>query len=114
MLTLPHVSPAAAGNYTVVVTNSYASVTSRVAALSVGFPPTAATQPISQTNMAGTGVTFNLVPGGTGPFSYQWRLNGSNLPNNVITTVAGNGLYAFAGDGGMATMSRPPPPTPPP
>ena len=41
--------------------------------------------------------------GGTGPFAYQWQFNGANLPNNIITTVAGNGSATFAGDGNAAT-----------
>jgi sugar lactone lactonase YvrE len=42
--------------------------------------------------------------GGTGPFTYQWQFNGTNLPNNIITTVAGNGSgTGYSGDGGAAT-----------
>jgi hypothetical protein len=40
---------------------------------------------------------------GTGPFTYQWQFNGTNLPNNIITTVAGNGTAGYSGDGGAAT-----------
>jgi hypothetical protein len=49
-------------------------------------------------------VTFALSVMGTGPFSYQWRLNGTNLPNGIITTVAG-GRYDL-GDGGAATNAE--------
>src|ERR1019366_7208507 len=31
------------------------------------------------------------------------QLNGTNLPNTIITTVAGNGANTYAGDGGQAT-----------
>jgi sugar lactone lactonase YvrE len=51
---------------------------------------------------AGTNVTFSVSAAGTGPFSYQWQLNGSNLPNGVITTVAGGGGN-YPGNGGPAT-----------
>jgi sugar lactone lactonase YvrE len=102
-LTLPGVSTNDAGNYTVVVTNSYGSVTSQVATLAIAFPPSVTTQPISQTNLAGTSVTFSVAADGTGPLTYEWQLNGSNLPNNVISTVAGTGTAAYAGDGGLAT-----------
>jgi sugar lactone lactonase YvrE len=64
---------------------------------------TITTQPAGQTNMAGTPVTFSVAVAGTGPFSYQWQFNGTNLANNLITTVAGNGAATFAGDGGPAT-----------
>ncbi len=34
-------------------------------------------------------MTLNVAVTGTGPFSSQWQLNGTNLPNGIITTVAG-------------------------
>ena len=67
-------------------------------------PPTITTQPVSQTNLTGSSVTFSVAVAGTGPFTYQWQLNGTNLSNNIITTVAGGGsLRPFGGDGGPAT-----------
>ncbi len=104
-LVLPDVSTNNAGNYIVVITNSYGSVTSQVATLTVALPPTVTTQPSSLTNLAGSTVSFNAAAGGTGPFSYQWQFNGTNLPNGIgiITTVAGNGSYNYSGDGGAAT-----------
>ena len=48
-------------------------------------------------------MSFSVGVDGTGPFSYQWLFNGTNLPNYVITTVAGNGSTIYAGDGGAAT-----------
>ena len=102
-LTLPNVSTNNAGNYTVVVTNNYGSVTSQVATLTVAFPPSVTIQPASQTNLPGTTVSFSVAVDGTGPFTYQWQFNGTNLPNNIITTVAGNGSNSYSGDGGAAT-----------
>ncbi len=102
-LTVPGVSTNNAGNYLVVITNSYGSVTSQVATLTVVLPPTLTLQPASQTNLAGTTVGFNVAATGIGPFTYLWQFNGTNLPNNIITTVGGNGTAAFAGDGSAAT-----------
>jgi sugar lactone lactonase YvrE len=102
-LTLPDISTNNAGNYTVAITNNYGAVTSQGAVLTVGFPPTVAVQPAGQTNLAGTAASFTVTPGGTVPFSYQWRFNGANLPNNMITTVAGNGGANDSGNGVMAT-----------
>ena len=94
-----------AGSYTVVVTNAYGGVTSQVAALTLAFAPSVATQPASQTNLEGTSVLFTVAAGGTGPFTYQWQFNGVNLPNNIITTVAGNGSQGPYVEGGAATNS---------
>lgn len=47
-----------AGNYAVVVTNSFGSVTSQAATLTVVTPPEITTQPQSQTNLAGATVGF--------------------------------------------------------
>ncbi len=103
MLALPGVSTNNAGSYTVVVTNAYGSVTSRVAALTIAFPPTVTAQSGSLAVLAGTNVSLSVTVAGTGPFSYQWLLNGSNFLTNIITTVAGNGNGTYAGDGGPAT-----------
>ena len=94
-----------AGNYTVIITCPYAygSITSKVANLAVMLPPTITTQQINQTVMAGGTATFSVAVSGTGPFTYQWQLNGTNLPNGIITTVAGNGSSGYSGDGGAAT-----------
>ena len=36
---------------------------------------------------------FSVMATGVGPFTYQWQLNGTNLPNNIITTVTGGQLF---------------------
>jgi hypothetical protein len=92
-----------AGQYSVVVTNAYGSETSLFATLALAIPPSVTTQSASQTNLAGSNVTFNVTVDGTGPFFFQWQFNGTNLPNNIITTVAGNGSLPYSGDGGAAT-----------
>jgi sugar lactone lactonase YvrE len=104
-LTLLNVSTNNTGNYTVVVTNGYGSVTSQVATLTVLLPPSVTVQPISQTNLPGTPASFGVTVDGVGPFTYQWQFNGTNFPNNIITTVAGDGSATFAGDGGAATSA---------
>ena len=65
--------------------------------------PSVARQPASQTGVPGGSAKFSVAVSGTGPFTYQWRFNGTNLPNNLIATVAGNGDVGFSGDGGPAT-----------
>ncbi len=60
----------------------------------------------SVTVTVGNNVSFAVSVAGTGPFSYQWQLNGTNLPNGIINTVAGNGTNGFSGDGGAATNAE--------
>lgn len=63
--------------------------------------PVIVSQPTNQIVMSGSNVTFSIVVSGTGPFTYQWQFDGTNLPNNIITTAAGGG--ASLGDNGPAT-----------
>jgi sugar lactone lactonase YvrE len=104
-LTIPGFASANAGSYMVVVTNAYGSVTSQVVTLTAVYAPSVTAPPASQTVLPGPNVTFNVAAGGTGPFTYQWQLNGNNLPNNTITMVAGNGTNGYTGDGGSATQA---------
>src|SRR5262249_23109068 len=94
-LSLPSVSDSDAGGYSVIVTNSYGSVTSVVAPLTVIDPSTILTQPQSLTNNAGTLATFTVTAGGTNP-SYQWRKNGANLSNGGNVSGATSSSLALS------------------
>ena len=72
-LTFASAQESDAGSYTVVVSNSAGSVTSDAAVLAVDTPPAIATQPQSQSHVAGTDVTFTVVATGTAPLTYQWK-----------------------------------------
>src|SRR5258708_22034669 len=79
-LTLTNVQPADACTYTLIVVNSYDSVTSSNATLTVNtFPASIVTQPHNQTVNAGTSASFSVVASGTAPLTYQWQFNGTNL-----------------------------------
>jgi len=50
-------------------------------------------QPVNQNVLWGSSSTFSVTATDIGPLTYQWQLNGSNLPNNIITTVVGGQLF---------------------
>ena len=50
--------------------------------------PSIATPPAPQTVAAGGAATFTVVPGGTAPFSYQWRKGGVAIAGNASATTA--------------------------
>ena len=79
-LVLFNVTPADAGFYRVVVTNSAGPVTSAAASLIVQFPPFITSQPESTTTLRDHAASFSVAAGGTPPFNYQWRFNGLEIP----------------------------------
>jgi hypothetical protein len=91
VLQLSNVSPAQAGNYAVVVTNAYGSVTSTPAMLIVFSPPVIVSEPQAQTVTAGGVAVFVISATGNPPPSYQWLLDGTHsLPgaNGSMLTLS--------------------------
>ncbi|HXC34941.1 MAG TPA: hypothetical protein VNV43_03650 [Candidatus Acidoferrales bacterium] len=81
---------------------------------SAGASPYVAQQPVSQSGVIGTNVTFRVIASGTGPLSYQWQMNGTNIPgaiassytkSNIQTTDAGNYRAVIANSYGSVTSS---------
>ncbi len=71
------------GNYSLIVTNSYGSVTSSVAVLNVGFAPAFSAQPTNLTILSGSNAVFSATVSGSTPLVYQWHKNGTNLVNGT-------------------------------
>lgn len=68
------------GNYTVVLTNAFGSVTSSIAALLLtNAPPVIVSQSSGQSVLAGQPATFNVSVTGTSPLNYQWLFNGTSI-----------------------------------
>src|ERR1035437_2561217 len=76
-----------------------------VGTMSLLAQPVITIQPTNQIVLNGSNVVFSVAVSGAGPFTYQWQFNGTNLPNDLITTVAGNGNAGYSGDGILATES---------
>jgi len=86
-LTLAGAQTAAAGGYSVVVTNSAGAVTSVVAALTVFGPPSIVMQPTNLTVVAGATAGFQVTANGSGPLSYQWFFNQTNALAGATNTM---------------------------
>ncbi len=66
-------------------------------------PPVITSDLTNESVLTGNTASFFATVSGPGPLTYQWQFNGTNLPNNVIITIAGTGAAGFSGDGGPAT-----------
>ncbi len=88
LLTLNNVQPVNAGNYSVVVTNSFGSATSAVAVLTIVVPPTITDDPTNRTVLENDPVTFFAAATGTAPLAYQWRKDGINIPGANAASYA--------------------------
>jgi hypothetical protein len=87
-LSINNIQAGQQGDYRVIVSNSFGSVTSAVAQIIVLTPPAITNQPQSTTVPAGA--TFSLAVGvaGTPPFSYLWTFEGfviSGATNSILT-----------------------------
>jgi hypothetical protein len=82
-----------AGNYTLIITNAWGSITSSIATLTVVAAPRITLQPQSLTVTNGSPASFNLLATGTAPLGYQWQKNGVNVSDgtNEINLGVGGG-----------------------
>jgi hypothetical protein len=101
-LQLTSVTPDLAGSYKAVVSNSYGSVTSAPAQLTVVVRATILTGPASQTVTNGDSATFSVAAAGTPPLSYQWffnqteALSGATGSSLTLSPARGNLAGAYA------------------
>ncbi len=84
--------------FTVVVSNIAGSTTSNAATLTVNFPPSIATPPSNLTVLAGETATFSANATAIPAPTYQWQLNGVDIPGATgptyttpVTSLADNG-----------------------
>jgi hypothetical protein len=86
-LTIEHSSLTNQGDYTVIVTNQYGSVTSQVANLTVSdvaVLPILTNAVVYVTNFIGNNQSFSVNPGGTPPFVYQWYFGNIQLVDDGV------------------------------
>lgn len=108
--------PADSGNYDVVISNVFGVATSAVVYVSIQ-PPSAPIPPLDNPKPATRFVhgyhTFTLDGlAGTPPYTFQWRLAGTNLPGatnqtftraDILTSLAGNYDCVIGGGNSSAT-----------
>ncbi len=110
-LTLANVQGAQAGLYTVVVANRWGAALAGPARLTVQAPPQFSQQPQSRTVNAGSETTFAVSASG-GSLQYQWRFNGTNIPNATFAALtltnvqpANEGNYDVLVSNGLGTST---------
>lgn len=119
VLSLPNVTPADAGAYSVQVRNAAGSVTSGEATLNVGpgaplAAPQIVTQPLGLSVNAGQTAVFAVAATGGGPLTYQWQRDGNDIAgatgpvlalSNVQPADAGTYTVAVVNGEGRATSN---------
>ena len=100
-LTITNVQPANAGNYQVVVTNSFNAATSRVAVLTTQFitntAPVITTQPVDRQDViVGTTVQISITVTSSTPVSYQWFFEDQATFNTFILNGATSNVLTIA------------------
>jgi hypothetical protein len=84
-------------NIEVVVSNPYGSATSSVTLTVVAAPPSFPVQPVAVSRFPGYSFGFWVTPAGSTPMSFQWKLNGVDIPGANATNYAGTASVGTAG-----------------
>ncbi len=92
------------GQYDLVVTNNYGTVTSAVVVVTVNtavLPPSinsVTVNPVNHTNEVGTTpMSITVDAGGTGPLSYQWRKSNVDIPGQTSSSISLASAFTNAG-----------------
>jgi hypothetical protein len=87
-LTIFPMSSATQGNYTVKVTSGNQTLTSSIAEVDLAQPPNITLQPAGQSVQIGANVSLRVAANGTGPFNWQWLLNGALISGATNSTYS--------------------------
>ena len=110
-LVINNVGAANLGTYFVQVTGTFGGIGSVGATLSFSQGFGISTQPLSRTVTRGSTATFTVGVSGTGPFFFQWRHDGTNIPGAVSTSLGvanarttDQGIYDVLVSDGLTTI----------
>jgi hypothetical protein len=108
-LSLTAITTNNAGNYFVVVSNAFGSVTSSIASLTVAYPPSITQQPQSVNVAQGNNAAFNINASGTPSPNYQWWMVSGTQSNATAVPVVINGFVLGANmtSGGAGYLAAP-------
>lgn len=113
-LTINYAQKLDEGEYWLVVTNDFGSVTSSIAMLTVR-DPAILLHPQNRNTQVGVVVTFTAAAAGTSPFTYQWQFNGKSLPGATNTTsplvygaTSNAGTYEFVAQNAFGSVTSAP------
>jgi hypothetical protein len=85
------------GHYYCTVSNGEGSTNSTEALLTVTQPTVIVTPPAAQNVECGSNATFTVVADGTGPFSYQWLLDGGAITDATNASLLVPDAHGVAG-----------------
>lgn len=85
---ITNVTTAAAGNYTVYITNQFGNTTSNIAQLKVLPAPVFTTQPAGINIIIGTALSLTAIATGTPTPTYQWFKDGVSIPGATSSTYS--------------------------
>ena len=105
-LTIPNVQSNNLGDYSVIITNNFGSVTSITAALTLNFPVSITNQPLSQVMPAGANPSFSVGVNGSGPFRYHWQFGPLNVLGATNSLLALNNVQSASAGGYSVVVSN--------
>jgi hypothetical protein len=97
VLTIASVSPSDVGDYSVLVSNSAGSTNSGSGHLAILTAPAITIAPLDQTKGLGSNAVFHVIASGSGPLSYQWQKDGTNLISSGRIVGATSSSLTIAG-----------------
>ena len=95
-----------AGNYSVIVSNPFGSVTSGVATVTVAFPPSITQELRSWTVASGTILNLSVSASGTEPLTYLWRNSSGEIAGATNATYTLNPVQTNNADGYFVVVTN--------